>query len=125
MKFAFLVGIIFAIAGGIIFVKEVLKRKKCNVSTNGTVIDIARDESRDSDGNIKITLHTIFEYNVSGNIYVKKSNFGSSNCKYHIGQEVEILYNAEKPDEYYVKGSFGSMILGAIFMICGIILIFM
>lgn len=124
MNIGMLVSIVFTVFGGIIVIREVLKRKKCNVITSGTVIDIVRDVSRDSDGGVSTTLHPIFEYNASGNTYIKKSSFGSTSCKYHIGQEVEIFYNSEKPDEYYVKGSFGSMFLGIAFVIWGVIMTF-
>ena len=125
MRIMMLFGMFFGIIGVILLIKEILKRKKCTVSTKGVVVDISREVSNDSDGNRSITLYPIFEYNVSGEKYVQKSKNGSNFCKYHIGQEVEILYNPDKPENYYVKNSFGSIIIGVGFIILGIIFIFL
>ena len=124
MKLELLCGMIFIIIGVIFFIVEIVKKKKCKVTTNATVIDIARDQSRDSDGSYSTTLHPVFEYEVSGNIYVKKSRYGSSSCKYYIGQQVEILYNEKNPNQYYVKGSLSGIMFGVVCLVAGIISIF-
>ena len=65
----------------------------------------------------------VFEYNIGELKFIKESSYGSSQSKYAIGQNVEIYYNPEDYNEYYVVGDTLPKTLGTIFTIVGIIAI--
>lgn len=67
--------------------------------------------------------HPIFEYSVGNQKYVKESKLGTTSQKYEIGQEIEIHYNPDNCDQYYVEGENTSKKLGVIFTITGIMVL--
>ncbi len=90
---------LFWIMCGIIIFKNMEKNKSvCTSKTLGKVIDIEEDTRE------MIAYNPVFEYTVGDYKYVKEYTYGSNVIPYKIGQEVEIYYNPNKPDQYYVKG---------------------
>ena len=119
-----LVGIIFFTIGITILNKRKKKEKNCIMKTNGKVVDIVKEIRIDTDG-YTYYFHPIFEYNIGKLKYVKKSTVGTSKPKYAIGQNVEILYNPEDYNEYYIAGDNMQKRLATIFTITGTIIIIM
>lgn len=119
----FVVGLVFLVIGIIIALYQIYLRTICTSVTNGIVIDICKSTSRDSDGYTSTTLHPVFQYNVSDKVYIKRSSSGSTSCKYSIGQLVDIYYNSQNPNKYYIKGNYISIILAISFIIFGIMLL--
>lgn len=117
-----LVGIMFFIIGLAMLNNRMKKEKNCTVKTNGKVIDIVKEKSNDTQG-YTYYFHPVFEYNIGELKFVKKSSIGTSEQKYAIGQDVEILYNPENYHEYYVVGDNKQKRLAIIFTIVGIIVI--
>lgn len=118
-----LVGLIFLIIGFIMIKIRKRKEEKCTCKIFGKVKDITRRQTYSSDG-YSSTLHPVFEYNIGGLTYVKESQTGSFQCKYAIGQDIEIFYNPNNPHEYYVVGEKLNKILRNIFSIVGGLCIF-
>lgn len=135
------IGIVFIIIGLIICVVGVRKQKKCTEVTEGKIVDIARevrsgDSNKSYTGGIQIGrvsigsepreiyLYPIYEYKVNGNTYVEKSTTNSNGAV--IGQTVEIHYNPNNPRDFYSgkSGIIIQIVLGIIFSIIGIVVIF-
>ena len=113
-------GFIFFIVGCAMIINSFMKKNKCTENVEGKVIDISKKWTND-----ETTFYPIFEYTVNGNTYVQQLRVGSRPCKYHIGQNVELYFNPEKPEQFYDKNSNISGIVGGmIFAIIGIIIIF-
>ena len=104
-----------------ICINSFTKRRKCTESVEGKVVDIARKW----DNNGSTSFYPIFEYTVNGNTYVHQSQTGSRPCRYHIGQNIEIHFNPEKPEQFYDKESnITGTVFGIITIIIGAILMF-
>ena len=93
-----LFGLFWIMCGIIIFKNMEKKKRVCTSKTSGKVIDIEEDTRE------MIAYSPVFEYTVGDHKYVKEYTYGSNVIPYKIGQEVEIYYNPNKPDQYYVEG---------------------
>ena len=116
-----LIGIVFFIIGTSIRRNRKKKVQRCTSHTYGKVVDLVRRESRDSDGNYSSSWHPVFEYRIGGLTFIKESNFGRSQAKFAIGQNVEIYYNPENYNEFYVPEETLPNTLGVIFAAVGIV----
>ena len=127
MMMFILCGIFLLITGVLIVANRQIKKSHCTGVTKGKVTDIIRQKHRERDSEGETTISTSFypvlEYTVGENTYVKKSSSGSSVSTYFIGQEIEIHYNPEKPEEYYANQNIGPMIVGMGLSIVGFILL--
>ena len=118
-----LIGIIFSLVGILVLRNRKKKEEKCTAKTWGKVKDIVRQTRYDSDRGYSSSWHPVFEYNVGELKFVKESLFGSSQSKFAIGQNVEIYYNPENYNEFYIKEETIQKTLGKIFTIVGIVAI--
>lgn len=109
-----IVGITLFIVGIGILHNRKRKILKCTSITKGKVEDLVRQQNYDSDGGYSSTWHPVFIYEIGELKYIKESNYGTTQSKYAIGQEVEIHYNPEDPNEYYVTGDNMSKIVATI-----------
>lgn len=112
-------GLMFAAIGAWFVVRSIMQKVNCTESTIGRVTDISIERNRDSDGHISVMKYPIFEYDVNGEHFIEKSRVGSNTTKYRIGQEVEIFYDPNKNDNFYVSGEHATSIMGIIFFIMG------
>lgn len=115
-----LVGIIFFIIGILILNNRKKKEINCTSKTYGKVTDIVRHQSYDRNGGYSSSWHPVFEYNIGELKFIKESTYGSSQSKYAIGQNVEIYYNPEDYNEYYIVGDSLPKTLVTIFTSVGI-----
>lgn len=107
---------LFWIMRGIIIFKNMEKNKSvCTSKTSGKVIDIEEYKGK------MIAYNPVFEYTVGDYKYVKEYTYGSNVIPYKIGQEVEIYYNPNKPDQYYVEGDTLYKMVAKIIIFLGII----
>ena len=118
-----LIGLIFFISGIIILKNRKKKEKNCTSKTHGKVIDILKHENRGIDSTYTYSWHPVFEYTIGNLKYVKESFYGFSESKFAIGQDVEILFNPENYNEFYVANETLPRTLGRIFTIIGNLLI--
>ena len=119
--FVILFGIIFAGIGIFLLINGNELKKRCTAETVGTVVEIVREESTDSDGDMEYTYYPIIEYKAGDSVINRKSSAGSSSSKYNVNDKVDILYNPNKAEEFIIKGDNSSNILGIIFIVVGII----
>ena len=96
-----LAGIIF-IAGGIfIYIHSEHLKKVCTTSTQATIVDFKQEIDDESNN---VSYFPIIEYEVNGKKYNKTHSTSDSMHKYSVGQKINILYNPDNPDEYYIEG---------------------
>lgn len=114
-----LVGVVFIIVGIVMFNNKRKKEINCTSSTYGKVIDIVH-RSYSRNGGYSSSWHPVFEYNVGELKLKKESPFGSSQSRYAIGQDIQIYYNPENYNEYYIAGDSLPNTLVKIFTFVGI-----
>ena len=115
-----LVGVAFFIIGMVMLNNRKKKEINFTSKTYGKVTDIVRHQSYDRDGGYNSSWHPVFEYNIGELKFIKESPYGKSQSKYAIGQDVEVYYNPEDYNEYYIAGDALPKTLATIFTIVGI-----
>lgn len=120
-----LFGLIFFIIGIAILNNRKKKEINCTSKTYGKVKNIINRKSRDLDGGYSSSWYPVFEYNIGELKFIKKYAYGSSQSKYAIGQDVEIYYNPENYNEYYIAGDSLPKKLAIFFTVAGICMIMM
>lgn len=113
------IGIIFLVVGIVMISNWKKKEVNCTAVTSGKVIDIAKHESNDMDNGYTVSWYPVFEYNIGEQKFRKESAYGESRSKYTIGQNVEIYYNPENYNEYYVPEITIPKKLSIIFIVAG------
>ena len=119
-----LVGAIFLIIGIAMFNNRKKKERNCTLMTHGKVTDMVRRKSYNRDGEYTLSWYPVVEYNVGELKFTKESPYGSYQPKYTIGQDIEVYYNPEDYDEYYIAGDSLPKTLATIFTVVGIVAIF-
>lgn len=118
-----LIGIIFLIIGVAVLKNKKRKQINCTSKIYGKVIDIVRHETYKKNGIYSSSWYPVFEYNIGELKYIKESLYGRSQPKYAVGQSVEVYYNPEDHNEFYIKGETVQKTLGKVFTIVGIVAI--
>ena len=100
--------IIFAIIlialGVILAYTSVAKALRCKEETIGTIIGVGRRSHRRNRGGRRVEYHPIFEYTVNGvRIQGTADNGSAFRNKFKEGTEMELRYNAAKPEEFVIK----------------------
>ena len=105
--------------------KNKYRKKKmfCTKKTQAEITDIEKvtTSSIDSSETLRYMFFPHLKYTANGKEIEVKHYFGNAQPKYEIGQIIDIFYNPEKPEDYYIDGEKGSYILGKIFTGCGIL----
>ena len=93
---------LFAVVAGIFCMLYPFYHKMvCKISTTATVIDIREKWSRHSDGTRDhLVYYPVFQYRANGEMITIEHNISSSS--YQVGDQVEMLYNADNPQQYYI-----------------------
>ena len=121
--FILLFGIALIALGIYLIVHNNQLEKRCTVEVTGTVVDITREETTDSDGFTEHTYYPIIEYTANGETVSVKGNDGSNPSKYSIDDKIDLLYNPENVKEYMIKGDKSSQIAGIISIVVGVLLL--
>lgn len=114
------IGLVFIVLGFVVsrFVKA--KKSRCTASASGIVSDVRRQRSADDDG--RYSYHPVYEYTANGQVIKREGNVYSKNRKkYQAGQPAQIMYNPEKPEEFYVVGAKKQVSFGFILIVVGVI----
>lgn len=93
------IGLLFLVIG---FIAVVFFRKRREIASAITTARVAGIEWRrgnDRGG----CYYPIFEYYANGCVRRVTSSFGSSPCRYKEGEEVEIHYNTQKPEQIWAE----------------------
>ena len=118
-----LLGVIFLIIGLVMLNNRKRKKSNCTSVTYGKVIDIVKNRRYNGHGVYYTSWNPVFEYNIGELKFIKESYYGNSQSKYAIGQKVEVYYNPEDYNEYYIAGDNLPKTLATIFTIVGIVAI--
>lgn len=97
-----LLSIIFLAISSVVKEKQKQQKKNCTEKTTAKVIKMDLDHHKLSyNGPYTNYWVPIFEYYVNGERYIRTGSFGYSTEVFSKGQEVEICYNPNNPDEFY------------------------
>lgn len=116
-------GAFMVLIGVSILYQETSKRFKCKELTKGTVVDF-REKTKKENGREKIVKYPIFEYVAKGTTVRANFNERSKAHPYELSDVVDLYYNCNKLDEFYIKGNASSIVLGMIVFLFGVLLIF-
>lgn len=116
-------GAFMILIGGSILYQEISKRFKCKELTQGTVVDF-REKTKKENGREKIVKYPIFEYEANGTTVRANFNERSKAHPYELSDVVELYYNRNKLDEFYIKGNGTSIVMGVIVLAFGLLLFF-
>ena len=94
---------VFFIIGIGMYKNEKKKQTICTVKVLGKVKDMVKRESYGTDDTSSSAWHPVFEYKVGNENIVKESRYGTFRPRYEVGQEIEIYYNPENVEEYYIN----------------------
>lgn len=113
-----IIGIIFVIIGIILIILEKSASKKYPAVAKGTVVQtILQQEWDHSQNSGRRYLADHYYCVVSFNGMTIQSKSPRTQIEYKDGQQVEVRYNPEHPDDFYIKGSEG------IFRLVGVIMV--
>ena len=119
-----LLGLIFFIIGMVMRKKYKKKITECTSKTFGKIIDIVKRSSSDGDGYSSYNYYPVIEYMVGDMKFIKEYNIGNSSPKYGIGQNLEIYFNPEDYNEYYIGGDEMPTVFSTVFIFAGIACMF-
>ena len=113
-------GLIFLLIGLVFKKSSEEKRIKCTEKTTAKIKDIKSDYFGDAlNEHSYVSYFPVIEYNIENKNYVRKYDVGFKKNTYEIGDEVEILYNPEEPNEFYFAGDKTSAKIGELFPVLG------
>ncbi len=101
-------------------------RGKCTSRVTARVTRILEEEHVDSDPDTGTTISTVyipvFQFRLpDGSLMEGGNGVGRSRCKYQIGEQVEICYNPDNPEQIFVPRDNLTIILaGAAFVVVGV-----
>ena len=114
-----IVGVIFVTAGIIVMKQGDSLKKRCTEETVGTVVELIRERDSDSTTDHTYTYFPVIEYKVGDQTISQKSRSGQNPPKYQVGQQVEIYYNPNNVEEYFIKGDLTPKFFGIGFTALG------
>ena len=123
-----LVGIIFIVAGIIVMKQGDSLKQRCSEEAIGTVVEvICESDYSTTENTYTYTYYPVIEYQVGDRMLSQKSRSGQDPPKYKVGDQVEIYYNPNNVEEYFIKGDstpkylgIGAIVLGSIAVAIGL-----
>ena len=121
MKILF--GILFIFLGGCVIYQEIHKRINCKEFTKGKIVDF-NEKVKIKKGREKISRYPIFEYLANDMTIRGNFNERSKMHPYELGDEVDIYYNSNNVEEFYIKGNNDSILFSIIIIGVAVLLLF-
>lgn len=120
------IGLLFLVIGFIAVVFFRKRRENASAITTARVAGIEWRRGNDRGG----CYYPIFEYYANGCVRRVASSFGSNPCRYKEGEEVEIHYNTQKPEQIWAERDEGMkklfcgifISIGGLFFVIGIVM---
>lgn len=106
------IGLLFLVIGFIAVVFFRKRRENASAITTARVAGIEWRRGNDRGG----CYYPIFEYYANGCVRRVASSFGSNPCRYKEGEEVEIHYNTQKPEQIWAERDEGMKNYSAVFL---------
>ncbi|MBR6452336.1 MAG: DUF3592 domain-containing protein [Lachnospiraceae bacterium] len=116
-----IVGILIFVVGGFLFYLAIRNLLKCKEEAEGTVVGVERKRM-----NRKNQYYPVVEFEAQGRTIRKTADVSSAfSTKYKEGKIMKVKYNADNPEEFFIKGkSFWTDFLGGLFLMAiGVFLI--
>jgi len=121
-----LFGSIFAGVGSIFVISGIFIASNTHsfvgqgISTQGTVVDLVRHRSRDSQGRSSTTYYPVVKFTPSsGEPIIFEANSGSNPPAHRRGQQIEILYNPQAPEAAMINSWLDLWFLPTMFISMG------
>nr|WP_325302721.1 DUF3592 domain-containing protein [uncultured Dysosmobacter sp.] len=103
---SYIIALIAVAAGVFCMIYPFYHKIVCKMPTTATVIDIQERWSRHSDDTKDhLVYYPVFQYRANGEMITIEHNVSPS--PYQVGDQVEMLYNADDPQQYYIPDSAG------------------
>lgn len=118
-----IIGIIFIIIGVLCIVLENSANKKCPAAAQGVVVKtILKQEWDKSENSNHRYLADHYYTVVSFNGWTLESKSPRTQIEYKDGEQVEVRYNPDNPEDFYIKGTEGIFrLIGWIMISAGIL----
>lgn len=118
----FSIGLLVAIAGVLLLKKEI-RGSDNSVNTKAKVVTYY--DYIDYDNDFRQTMYTMaIEYTLpDGTLIHARERSGSTNQKYPVGKELDIVYRKDKPDFFTLRGDNSRKIIMAGMIVVGIAMI--
>lgn len=94
---------------------------RCTIETKGTILEIVEEKTTDPKESVDHKYYPVIAYDAGAKKYEEQSKNGSNPSKYKAGQEVDMYYNKEDPQDFYIKGEASTGSYGYFFIIIGIL----
>lgn len=125
--FLIFVGIVFIIVGIYLIFNRTDMVKRCTAETEANIIGIVEDKKAPSgqpkeEGSyyeLEKVYYPVIEFQVEDQTINKKYSVGDSKITYKIGDKVSIMYDPNKPEDYYIKEENGNNVIGIAFIVIG------
>lgn len=115
------IGLLFFLIGLVFKICSDKRYKAATATTTATVVDTVRRLRRN---NSDYNYYPVYEYFVQEKMYRIRSAIGSSPCVFKTGDVVEIRYNQENPNQYYIpREKKLKDIIAGVFVICGVVIL--
>ena len=114
---ALLIAILFLSIGLVVRSRQKRLRNNCTMCTYGTITNVFEGRVSDDGGRLWFPE---FEFTVGDETLTKTTNTGSNPPRYKVGQVVQVFYNPNNYDEYYLDEDPVREILSTVFIAFGI-----
>lgn len=110
---------------GIYQIKDfIIRRIKCKIGVDATIIDLKKTVIKRSKGSLKREYSPVVEFRANdGKLYnatAKETTVIAS--KYRIGQLVSIKYSESNPELIYLQGKYNGVLSGMVITLLGILM---
>ena len=96
---SYIIALIAVVAGVFFMIYPFYHKIVCKMPTTATVIDIQERWSHDDDDSSRhLVYYPVFQYWANGEMITIEHNVSPS--PYQVGDQVEMLYNANNPQQY-------------------------
>lgn len=109
---------------GVYTFKKNQKLAKNGVKTMASVIDISEQTDTDSEGYSSKSYYPVLEFvDQNSQKHKFKGNVGGGKKKYHLDQEIEIIYDPANPEQAQMKNFVTQWIMPIVIIIVGAMLV--
>ena len=115
-----IVSILLIVLGGFLAYSQITKAIKCKEQTTGTIVGVSRKSYSRTRRGRRVEYHPIFEYMANGTRIQSTADISSIfPKKFKNGTEKDLRYNAEKPDEFVIRGRafLNGNVIGGLFLV--------
>lgn len=117
-------GVLFCVIAAGLLGSQKRKTGRCSEKTTGTVVGYVPMRGGVTNDDITTEMwHPVFEYYASGRHIKKTGAVGSVKKKYDIGEQVEVFFDPDEPEKFYIAGERAGRLLSVIFAAIGVLAI--